>query len=70
MNNFVLKRKNKFEDFKHCLEATQKQIFSEKIISMLIIFEKIINNSQKTINHFKGHKKDLETKNMICSLKR
>ena len=44
----IIKRKLKFEVYKHCLEATQlenKINLLEKIILMWIIFKKIIKNS-------------------------
>ena len=49
----TIKLKLKFEDYKHCLEATQiknemKQL--EKINLIQIVFEKIIKNSQKIRN--------------------
>ena len=46
----VEKRKLKFEDYKHCLQATRlenKMNHLEKIILTWIIFEKIIKNSLK-----------------------
>ena len=47
-NKCVIKRKLKFEDFKHCLEATQvknKIDQLEKIILIWIFLEKIIKSS-------------------------
>ena len=51
--NYVVKIKLKFEDYKHCLEATEPEnrINQLEIINLIcIVLVKIMRNPQKTIN--------------------